>query len=74
MCTKPTDRLTEKSRQNCLGGEEEEENFQGLFFQFQSKKNKSAFVSFSFRNVRWRLNIDIAMVDGQVKRKFDGRW
>ncbi len=26
------------------------------------------------RDVRWRLNIDIAMVDGQVKRKFDGRW
>ncbi len=26
------------------------------------------------RDVRWRLDIDIAMVDGQVKRKFDGRW
>ncbi len=26
------------------------------------------------RDVRWRLNIDITMVNGQVKRKFDGRW
>ncbi len=35
------------------------------------KKKK---VIWSYRDVRWRLNIDIAMVDGQVKKKSGGRW